>query len=35
MYIRMSKDSSARYYQKNKEKIQKKFHERYQNISKK
>lgn len=29
----MSKKSSARYYQKNKEKIQKKSHERYQNFS--
>ena len=29
----MSKDSSARYYQKNKWKIQKSFRERYQNLT--
>ena len=28
----MSRDSSVTYYQKNKEKIQKKFRERYQNL---
>ena len=30
----MSKDSSATYYQKNKEKLLKKVRERYQNLSK-
>ena len=33
-YIKISKDSSTRYFQKNKEKIQKKkFRERYQNLT--
>ena len=30
----MSKNLSARYYQENKERLQKKAHERYQNLSK-
>ena len=30
----MSKNLSAKYYQENKEKLQKKAHERYQNLSK-
>ena len=33
-YIKMSKDSSAKYYQNNKEKLQKKADERYQSLSK-
>ena len=30
----MSKDSPAKYYQNNKERLQKKAHERYQSLSK-
>ena len=33
-YIKMSKDPSAKYYQNNKERIQKKAPERYQSLSK-
>ena len=35
IYIKMSKDSSARYYPKNKEKIQKKSREKYWSLSEK
>ena len=35
IYIKMSKDSSARYYPKNKEKIQKKSDEKYWSLSEK
>ena len=34
MHINMDNNSSARYYQKNKERLQKKPRERYQNLSK-
>ena len=34
IYIKMSKNWSAKYYQENKERLQKKAHERYQNLSK-
>ena len=34
IYIKMSKDSCTKYYQKNKERLQKKTRERYQNLSK-
>ena len=34
IYIKMSKDSSAKYYQNNKERLQKKSCERYQSLSK-
>ena len=34
MHINMDNNSSARYYQKNKERLQKKPRERYQNVSK-
>ena len=34
-YIKMSKNSSAKYYQENKERLQKKICERYQSLSKK
>ena len=34
MYIRMSKNLSAKYYQEYKERLQKKARERYQNLSK-
>ena len=34
MYIKMSKTLSAKYYQENKEGLQKKARERYQNLSK-
>ena len=33
-YLKMSKDSSAKYYQNNKERLQKKARERYQSLSK-
>ena len=33
-YIKMSKDSRAKYYQNNKKRLQKKARERYQNLSK-
>ena len=32
-YVKMSKKSSAKYYQKNKERLQKKVCERYQSLS--
>ena len=35
IYIKMSKDSSARYYPKNKEKIQKRSREKYWSLSEK
>ena len=35
MYIKMSKNSSAKYYQENKERLQKNAHGRYQNLSEK
>ena len=34
MYIKISKDSSAKYYQDNKERLQKKAYERYQSLPK-
>ena len=34
-YIKMSKNSSAKYYQENKERLQKKICKRYQSLSKK
>ena len=34
IYIKISKDSSAKYYQNNKERLQKKSCERYQSLSK-
>ena len=34
MFIKLSKNLSAKYYQQNKEILQKKAHKRYQNISK-
>ena len=34
-YIKMSKNSSTKYYQDNKERLQKKTSQRYQNLSKK
>ena len=33
IHIKMSKNLSAKYYQENKERLQKKAHERYQNLS--
>ena len=33
-YIKISKDLSAKYYQNNKERLQKKFHEKYWSLSK-
>ena len=33
IYIKISKNIWAKYYQKNKERLQKKAHERYQNLS--
>ena len=33
-YLKMSKESSAKYYQSNKERLRKKTHERYQSLSK-
>ena len=34
MFIKMSKTLSAKYYHENKERLQKKVRERYQNLSK-
>ena len=34
IYIKMSKNLPAKYYQENKERLQRKAHERYQNLSK-
>ena len=34
MYVKMSKNLSAKYYQENKERLQKKAHKRYQNLYK-
>ena len=33
-YIKITKDSSAKYYQNSKERLQKKVHERYHSLSK-
>ena len=33
MYIKMSKNLSAKYYQENRERLQKKARKRYQNLS--
>ena len=33
LYIKMNREASAKYYQRNKEKIQKKLRERYQNLT--